>query len=179
MTYLPAVAALGDLDTSAPINFVTRSGICKPSDFPSLYIFQEMQHQLDRVAQGMNIAKIACDGDIGPATLSLVAKTGPFMMVNASDCSSVAQNAATILSQAKTKADGMGVPDKVTTPITVTAPSITTSSGATIKAPPMPPVGAGASVMDTFKSLGTVGMIAAGAAVVGVGYMLTKKKGRR
>ncbi len=169
------LSVMGAIDAS---KFVVTSGVAKPKDFPTLYIFQEMQHQLDRVAQAKNIAKIAPDGDIGPATLRLVAAAGPFMMVDASSVASVAANADQILTLAKAKADGLGAPEKVTTPVVIKQPSISTPTGP-VAAPPMPPVGAGASVMDTFKSLGTVGMLAGGAAIIGVGYYLTKKKGRR
>ncbi len=170
MTYLPQ----GAIEATA---FVNKSGICKPRDFATLYIFQEMQHQLDRVAQGKSLPKIAPDGDIGPATVSLVMKTGPYnaMMAQAATCDSVAAHADSILTEAKAKADALGVPDKVTTPVIVKAPAIISATGGSVVAPPNP-VGAGASVMDSVKSLGTVGVLAIGAGVVVIGYVLTKKK---
>lgn len=174
MTYLPTMGAL------TADKFVNRSGICKPTDFPTLYIFQEMQYQLDRVAQGKGIAKIAPDGDIGPATLKLVGQTGPYMMVDAMSCPSVAASADMILAEAKKKADELGVPAKITVPATFKKPSIVAPSGAIVAAPPGPAMGAGASIVDTVKSLGTVPLVALGAGVVAIGYMLTKKrKGRK
>lgn len=174
MTYLPQ----GAIEATA---FVNKSGICKPRDFATLYIFQEMQHQLDRVAQGKSLPKIAPDGDIGPATVSLVMKTGPYnaMMAQAATCDSVAAHADSILTEAKAKADALGVPDKVTTPVIVKAPAIISATGGSVIAPPGPGIGAGASVMDSFKSLGTLGIVALGVGVVGIGYILTKKKGRK
>lgn len=171
------ISAMGAIDAS---KFLLTSGVAKPRDFATLYIFQEMQHQLSRVAHGKNLPKVAPDGDVGPATVKIVTSTGPYasMSFQTPTVERIAASADAILAEAKSKADAMGVPEKVTTPVTVKPPAIVTPSGGTQVAPPKP-VGAGASVMDTFKSLGTIGMLAAGAAVVGAGYYLTKKKGRR
>ena len=49
------------------------------------------------------------------------------------------------------------------------------ASAATDLAPPGPPPGAGASILDSFKNMDTTTMIALAAVAVGAGYYLTRK----
>jgi hypothetical protein len=170
MTYLPT---MGTID-STHFNSTRYPGVCKPTDFPTLEVFKEMQYQLDRLAEGRKLAKIAIDGDIGPGTMKLVKATGPWMMVDTSSCASVAQYADVISAGAQKKADDLGVPAKITTPATFAKPSILAPTGAIVVAPPGQ-MGAGASIGDAFKGLGTAGMLAVGAAIVGIGYFVTTK----
>lgn len=170
--YYPMGAIPGSL---GPSDFKSMGpSLCKPTNFGALDAVKEMQRQLNRAAQAKNISKITIDGDIGPATLRLVAATGPYMVVDSSSCSSVGTNALAITAQAKSVANAAGVPAQITQPKPPSPPSIVAPSGA-IVAQPM-----AASVGDSLKNMSTTTMILLGVGVVGAGYFLTKgKKGRR
>jgi hypothetical protein len=172
MTYFP----MGDISTS-DFNSTKYPGVCKPSNFATLAVFKELQYQLNRLAQGLNMPKIAVDGDIGPGTIKLVSAIGAQrLLVDASTCVSIATKADTLTSVAKQQATALGVPDKISAPSPPQTPSIITPAGAIVPQP------AAASLSDAFRNMGTPTLIALGVGVVAVGYVVAKdmkKKGRK
>lgn len=170
MTYFP----MGEIDT-AKFNSTKYPGTCKPMDFDTLNIVREMQSQINRIAKARGRTLIAVDGDVGPGTVAAVrAASGDLapLQFDTSSCMAVATRAIDIGIRAKTVADGLGVPAKVSAPIPPKAPSIVTITGAEIKAPPM----VGASLLDSVKNLGMPTLLVLGAGLVGIGYYVTRKK---
>jgi hypothetical protein len=171
MTYLPT---MGDTDLYK-FNCTKYPGICKPTDFGTLDIVRDMQNQINRIAKVKGLKLIAVDGDIGPGTVAAVAAINPFLAplsFSTSSNTAVVIHIVDIAIRAKAVADGLGAPEKVSAPIPAKAPAIIMPSGIEVKAPPM----VGASMIDAVKNLGMPMLLLLGAAAVGVGYYVTKKK---
>lgn len=171
MTYLPS---LGSIDASK-FNCTKYPGVCKPMDFVTLDLVRDMQDQLNRIAKVKGLKLIAVDGDIGPGTVALAKATGPWMMVDTSSPMGIATGADALFEAAKKVADSLNAPAKVSPPIPPKAPSIITSTGLELKAPPR----AGASMLDSVKNLGMPTLLLLGVGVVGVGYYATRKGKKR
>lgn len=172
MTYFP----MGTIDASN-FNSTKYPGVCKPMNVDTLNQVVDMQQQLNRVAQQKGVAKIAPDGDIGPATVALVNKVKEIVLdltTPSSTCSQVASNADLIANNARMFADTAGVPATVAAPAPPKPPSFITPAGGEISVP-----GAGGASASLLDGMSTTTMILLGVAVVGAGYFLTTKKGRR
>jgi hypothetical protein len=168
MTYFP----MGTIDASK-FNSTKYPGVCKPMDNDTLQVVYDLQNQLNRLAKMKGAALIAVDGDIGPGTVALATKLGPWshfasMMetaapISTSSCTDVAQNADAIAAGAKSQADSLGAPEKVSGPAPAKPPTIITPSGQEVKGP----APAGASLLDSFKNLDTTTMLVLGGILVG------------
>jgi hypothetical protein len=176
--------------------FTTVSGVCKPTDSPTLELFKTLQRQLNRVATIKKIQTIGVDGDIGTGTVQmmqavqLAAKsdlkqgklTGAGMnaatalaLAPTSSCSNIAGASTGIAANVKTYADALGVSGSVASPAPAKPPAVFDP----IKGVPAPQ-SAAASAMDAFKNMST-GAQALTVGVVGVaGYLaLVPPKKRR
>lgn len=158
--------------TASDFNSTRVPGTCKPTNFPTLEKFKELQRQLNRVAKVKKLSPIAVDGDIGPGTVSLFNK-----VVGASvNCSALAVIAEAQAQMFKTLADQAGAPANVATPKPASTPSIVAPTGALVPQP------ASASMLDSFKSIGlsnTHLMVLAGVGGLIAFKVMKKKRGRR
>lgn len=179
MTYL---ATMGAEPPSANTTLIDPStfndtrfpGIIYATSKPTLDAFYELQKQMNRAAQAKGIAtRIVLDGKLGGETLALAQKVSSNVAA-VSSLRNLAMYAPIVAEACRAKADAASVPSSVASPKPAQPPAILDISG-NLK----PTTPAGASIMDAFTNLGTAGMIVAGVAVVGAGYYLTKKKGRR
>lgn len=164
--------------TNAPLSFNSTKvpGVCKPMDFKTLAVFEDLQSQLNRVAHAKGLPKIAVDGDIGTGTTGLMVKVG--MASAGITCTAVAVAAGAFAAQAKQLADQLGAPAKVSGPPPIKPPSILDPN--TLLEIPAPSGGIAAS----FANLSTAGKLAAVVALGGIGYFLIgskkkKSKGRK
>lgn len=179
MTYLAALGAEPPSTNTSLISPTTFNdtkfpGIIYATSKPTLDAFYELQNQLNRAAAAKGIAtRIGKDGKLGTQTLALAAQVSTNTAA-VSSLRNLAMYAPIVAEACRAKADAAGIPSNVSAPAPSSPPAIIDIAG-NIK--PMTP--AGASLLDAITGLGTVPMIAIGAAVVGAGYMLTKKKGRR
>lgn len=168
MTYLPT---MGATDTAAPsFNTTKYPGVCKPTNQATLDLVFELQRQLNRVAQMRGLTKVAVDGDIGPGTVKLFNA----VLGSGGTCASIASQIVLFTAQIAAIAASIGAPTTVSSPTPSKPPTFIAPTGLEVVAPK----GVTASLSD---SLGlpatTIAMLAVGA--VGVGYYVTKKKGRK
>lgn len=157
-------------------DFVVRGSVCKPANVTALVHVQELQRQLNRVAQVKGFSKIAADGEVGPATITLFARVqaaaGAARIPGATGaCVDIAPKADVLRDQVKQYADSIGAPAQASAPIAFKAPTIVTPTGQE--------VAVGAGVFDTFNQLGTVEKVAIVGVFGGIGYMLLKKARKR
>jgi len=154
--------------------------VCKPRNLPALSAVRSFQGQLNRVAQVKGFAKIATDGSVGPATLSLFRKVqaaagGGAIMGDPSSCMGVAPDVDVLGAQVQTFADALGAPTTVSSAISLSPPTIVTKSGKTVVAPD-------AGIAGSLATLSGVEKIALLGVAGGIGYLLYtrgKKKRRR
>lgn len=185
MSYLPT----GDMDPG-DWNSTRYPGVCKPTNFDALKVARDLQSQLNRCAQSKGISKISVDGDIGAGTVRLVAALAAASSSDTgfkalafrtaaqgmSSCSAIAGRADLLASAAKDYADSLGVPTTVAQPKPPKPPSIVTSSGAEVSAPPdMLVSGASASLLGSASGKGAL-ILGAGAALY---LLVTSKKSKR
>lgn len=175
------VNATANGTTTSSADFTAVSGVCKPKNFPALKTTQEMQRQLNRVAQVKGYSKISVDGAVGPGTLALFQKVQAIsagqVMGDPSSCMGVAPDVDVLGAQIKTLADGMGAPATVSDPISIVPPTIQTNSG---KKVPVPDSGIWASLaalsgIEKVALLGVAGGLGYLAFTSGIGG--GKKKG--
>jgi hypothetical protein len=180
MTYLPT---MGD---DAYETFATSDGallykqvvnVMRPRDLETLRVFQTMQYQLNRAAQGLNKKKVAVDGNIGPATAALALATIGMGNGNIEDVAALADD---IAKAAQGLANGTGVPRFISGPKPEKKPSYVNpkgidvaSVGGSIKDP-----STGASLSSMFENLSTTQKVIAVGAVgaVAVLALLPRKK---
>jgi hypothetical protein len=128
----------GGFSTSSA-DFQTVAGVCKPMNFPALNAVRVFQGQLNRVAQMKGYGKIADDGAVGPATLTLFRQVqsaaGGSVMGDGSSCMGVAPDVDVLAAQIGAFADSLGAPPVVAAAASFKAPTILTKSGASIVAP--------------------------------------------
>jgi hypothetical protein len=164
MAYFP----MGAIESS-DFNSSRFPGVCKPTNKPTLDLFLALQDQLNRVLFAKKAPLIAVDGDIGPGTVKAVSA----VLGMSATCAVVASKADVLASQVQTLANGLGAPAHVDGPKPARPPSIIdTATGAELA---VPGAGAGASLTSAFAGMSTTTMLMLGAAVVGVGYYLTRK----
>lgn len=162
-------------------DFKTVGNVCKPMNFPALRYVQEMQRQMNRVAQVKGFGKVGVDGAVGPGTLALLVKiqqaSAGEVMGTTSSCIYVAGDADVIGEQVKTYADSIGAPATVAAP--PSSPSIVTAAGTTLAAPPG--AGPAASIDGAFSGMTSGQKLALVGMVGGIGYLIHKKmkKGKR
>lgn len=165
--------------TPADFNSTKFPGVCKPTNQKALDKILEYQRQLNRLAHQKGFAKIAVDGDVGPATLQLLGKVSP---ANAgSSCLNAAVSADMMTPIFKQQADAAGVPATVAGPRPATPPSYITPTGTVIKGSVLSSSGAGASLIDAFGSMSPGQKVLAAALLGGIGYFGYKelKKGKK
>jgi hypothetical protein len=184
-----AYMQLGSVDPSH-FNCTKYPGICKPSDSATLAIFKNLQAQLNRVAQGLGLSKISVDGDIGNDVLSLISQISANMsqggvsadparniLIQAGAYSSVdaASNADTLANACVAAASQMNVPAKITQPASGSS-TLVSASGAEQKV--STPTPASASILDSLGGLSTTEMLAIGAGLGAIAYVVGKKPKR-
>jgi hypothetical protein len=182
MTYFP----MGDV-ASTDFNSTKYPGVCKPSTTDALATFRRMQTQLDRVATVKGLPLIAVDGDIGPGTIGLFSKLKQeivsYAMANqdvaastkialATSCAQVASVADVIANEAESYADSLNAPSKPASPPPAKPPTLVLQTGQEVPAP------MSADILEAFKNIGTTGMLAIGAAMLGIGFLLLAKPGK-
>ncbi len=162
-------SAMGDVSAT---DFVSRSGVCKPTNFETLTKFKALQKQLNRAATGAGLQTIAVDGDIGPGTVKLLALVQGGAQMS---CSAIAIAAEGLTPQLKSIADQAGVPASVSSPKPA-APLPAVVNATTGVLTPQP---ATASVLDAFNRLSSTEKLLAVAVIGGGAYVLLGKKKRR
>lgn len=161
-------------------------GVCKPANKETLVVVTNLQKQMNRVAQVKGFSKIGVDGDIGAGTLGLFRKVQAAfpdkISGDASSCSALTANSLfggidQIASQVQAVADGLGAPSQVSGGFSIKTPSFVTPSGREVAVP-----GAGGSLIDAFRGMGTPMMLTFGGIMAGIGYFVffdkPKRKGR-
>jgi len=197
-------ATLGSIDSSS-FNSTKYPGVCKPSTTATLAAFQNLQTQLNRVAQAKNLPKVAVDGDVGPGTVALagyvkavaaadatgadttgdntVADNAATLasVIDASSCTSIASRADDIAANAEMYATALGVPSTVPAPVNTSATTLVSSTGAETQI-------SGAvqntvsSAAASFGALGTMEQVVVIGAIGIAGYIVfggKKKRSRR
>lgn len=162
--------------TPSDFNSTRFPGVCKPTNQRALDKIMEYQRQMNRLAHSKGFAKIAVDGDVGPATLQLLAKVSP---ANAGQtCLNAAISADMMTPVFKAQADAAGVSATVAGPRPASVPTYITPSGV-IK--PSATAGAAGSLIDTVNQMSTGQKMLAAALLGGIGYFGYKelKKGKK
>lgn len=125
--------------TTSAADFTVVGGVCKPTNFPALAAVRAFQGQLNRVAQMKGFTKIAADGSVGPATLTLFRQVQSVaagsVMGDGSSCMGVAPDVDVLAAQIAALADGLGAPATVSGALTLRPPTIVTKSGLPVAAP--------------------------------------------
>lgn len=158
-----------EMDNPAATSFKLVGNVCKPMTFDSLHAAQELQRQLNRIAQVKGLQKIAIDGAIGAGTVTLFASaTG-----SSSDCSTIGANVVNLATAVQNQADAMGAPTLVTAPSSGAPISLATAAGKIVKAPATTQA---ASILDTvgLGTLSTPMQLALAGAAVGIIYFIGK-----
>jgi hypothetical protein len=165
MTYLPTMGSIDPInfnDTLKPSIAFARNPVTH-----ALYIL--LQVQLNRAAYARKMpTRIPADGMIGERTRALAKEIG---FSNTDSIRSVASHADSIAVGAKAIADSANAPQTVPAPKPPSPPMMIDPKTETLVAAPA------ASIMDSFKNMSTTTMVALGVAAVGVGFLLTRKKG--
>ena len=139
-------------------------GVCKPMDSATLLVYRKLQNQINRVLSSMGKSLIGVDGRIGSGTVKAL---NVAMGSGFDSCDKVAILADNIANQVKAKADGAGVPAKVSPPKPPQPPSVV-GPGGTVTHPP------------NLRAAGFVGFITSPTGIaVGIGtiaalYLITK-----
>lgn len=180
---------MGDV-ASSEFNSTKYPGVCKPSTWNALRIFERLQTQLNRVASVKGIATIAIDKDIGPGTLALFFKVQPSLIVYATDnmklaeaakigtvlktsCSSLAAVADVVGDIAEGLANMLKAPAKPPSPPPLKPPTLVMPDG-TEKAPPV-----GADLLTAWEQASMPVKLATVGVLGGIGYYLYKGSKRR
>ena len=168
MTYFP----MGD-DAVPSFNSTKYPGICKPSNQETLDLVYDLQGQLNRIAHMRKTSKIAVDGDIGPATIKMMAAQ---LGLNASiiTCDYVSTRLVGFIASAKRIADALKAPPSVPGPKPASPPVLVLPTGEELAARP-PAESAGFS-LAALTNMSTPMMIGLAALTVGIVYYLLKKK---
>ncbi len=161
-------------------DFTNVGGVCKPKNLPTLAQSRAFQGQLNRVAQMKGFSKIAADGAIGPATLSLFRRVqsaagAGSIMGDPSSCMGVAPDVDVLSAQIQAFADALGAPLVVAGAVSLSPPAILTKSGKTVVAPD-------AGIAGSLATLSGVEKLALLGVAGGIGYLLYargKKKRRK
>lgn len=154
---------------------VKNGAIVKPRNWPTLGLFRELQHQMNRAAQAGSLGKIAPDGDIGPATVGLWKKLWAGQALEnfgPADIAKVADTAAPVLAERANKA---GVPAKISEPTPTKPPSIVQPDGKELTAPPD---AGGGGIMATLSSMSETTKMLLGAGVAVGAFLFFRKKKR-
>ena len=163
-----------DDDTVPLYNATTIAGMAYARNKATEALYYDLQRQLNRVAYAKKLPLMIEDSLIGADTVRAIKAT----LGKSASVEDAAQNAATYRDAARAGAFAMRSPEKPPGVI-VRAPRASlppaAASAATDLAPPGPPPGAGASILDSFKNMDTTTMIALAAVAVGAGYYLTRK----
>jgi hypothetical protein len=149
-------------------------GVCKAVDFPALNAAKNLQSQMNRVAFVKGFNKITVDGDIGPATITLLKQvqsaSGQTVGGDTSSCVGVASSCDVIANQVTMFANNIGAP--ATVPQATSSGSINTKSGLTLKPPGASAAG---DILGAFGGLSTIQQVA----VVAVGgFVIYQLMGR-
>jgi len=164
--------------TSTSISdFVMINGVCKARNFPALAAVRAFQGQLNRVADAKGYSKVATDGAVGPATMTLFRKVQAAapsgqIMGDASACVTISADVDVLGQQIQSFADALGAPTTVSGPLSLTPPSITTKSGANVIAPD-------AGLTGDLAKLSSVEKLALLGLAGGIGYMALRKRKTR
>lgn len=176
MPYFP----VGDDSTGLAFNATRFPGIAYATNKPTEEVYYNLQRQLNRVIyaspgirghkNSMMIEDSLIGADTVRAILAVLGKAVTF--------EDAAKNAEFYRNAARLVADQLRAPDSPPgvirrAPRSSLPPAA--ERAATDLAPPGPPPGAGASILDSFKNMDTTTMIALAAAAVGIGYYVTKK----
>ena len=160
--------------TTSASDFTSVNGVCKPMNLPALATAMAFQGQLNRVAQIKGFTKVGVDGAIGPATLALFKKVqaaapAGSIMGDAGSCMTVAPDVDVLGQQVQSFADTLGAPTTVSGPsLSLSVPTITTKSGATVVAP-------NAGILGSLATLSPVEKLALAGLAGGIGYVLWTK----
>jgi hypothetical protein len=154
-------------------DYTSVGGVCKARNKPALTFALNLQNQLNRVAQAKGFSKIKADGAIGPATMTLFnqvqAASGGQVMQTVQSCVDLAGDSDVLGAQVQAYADSIGAPSKVTSPVSLTPPTIVTKSGKEIAGDAL-----GIGSMSLVEKLAIAGVVG------GIGWMVyTGKKKRR
>lgn len=159
-------------------DFTSVGGVCKPMNLPALASSRAFQGQINRVAEVKGFGKVATDGAIGPATLALFKKVqaaapAGSIMGDAASCMTVAPDVDVLGQQVQAFADSLGAPTVVSGPtLSMSVPTITTKSGATVLAPD-------AGILGSLATLSTVEKVALLGLAGGIGYVLWTKHSKK
>lgn len=171
MTYLP----VGADDETVPLYNASKiPGIAYARNKATERLFYDLQRQINRVAYAKKLPLMIEDSLIGADTVRAIKAT----LGKSSSVEDAAQNAEFYRDAARAGAFAMSAPEKPPGVI-VRAPRASlppaAASAATDLAPPGPPPGAGASILDSLKNMTPTTMALLAVAAVGAGYYLTKK----
>ena len=160
----------------ADLQFKVVSGVCKPMNEPTLRVVQDLQRQMNRVAQVKGFTKLQVDGDIGSNTVSLLksvkAAAGGRVTTDTTSCSTVGPSAKVAAAEVKAFADSIGAPSSTSAPALTSQPSIVTPAGL------VKPVAASAGLIDAVKGMPLPMKVAFGGIMAGIGYFVFFDKPR-
>jgi|GEM_PF-4207129 len=171
MPYFPVGA---DDETVPSYNATRIPGIAYATNKATEALYYDLQRQLNRVAYVKKIPMMIEDSLIGADTVRAIKATvGKSVSVDdaASGAASYRTSVALLAASIGAPANPPGVIRRAPRASLPTA----AAAAATDLAPPGPPPGAGASILDSFKNMDTTTMIALAAVAVGAGYYLTRK----
>lgn len=158
-------------------DFTSVGGVCKPKNLPALAAARAFQSQLNRVAQVKGWSKIATDGSIGPATLTLFRKIQSAAGAgtiggDASSCLYIAADSDVLAAQVQAYADSIKAPATVSAAMSLSPPSILTKSGKTV----IVPDGGIAASLATLSGIEKIALVGV---VGGIGYLLLHRRKKR
>lgn len=159
-------------------SFVNKNGVCKPADRKTLDAVADLQKQLNRCAAVKGFTRIAVDGDLGNATLTLFrqvqSNSGFSVIGDATNCMTLGAGIDGALASTQSFADRLGAPNSgnVASPPPATTPSfVNPVTGQETK---VPNPGSG-----FFGNISTPMKLAIGGVGLGIGYLLFFDKKRR
>lgn len=108
-----------------PSGWSTSGGVARPKNSSTSAVFSDLQKQANRLAAIYGITRIGVDGQIGPATMSLVKAVGSRLFYTPaaamSSVDDVAASADVTAAVYKARADNLGAPISAGTPTPGTA----------------------------------------------------------
>lgn len=160
-----------------PLSFKVLNGVCYPQTSAASSAAQSLQRQANRVAAVNGYTKIAPDGYLGPATMTLLGQV--ITSLAGSSCTSIGPQVVTLTGSIQAMADLLGAPSAASAspPPSGNAGGVLAPSGKVYQAP----VQTG-SILDSFNALSTplqVGMVALGAGILYMLYTGSKKTKRK
>ena len=169
--YEPPTATSALIDPGS-FNDTRFPGVIYATDAATHAQFVELQKQLNRGAAAKKIAtRIPTDGKLGSDTLALAGKVS-LNTYAVSSLRNLALNAKIVALAAKAKADAAGIPNTLSAPRPASPPVIYNPQTDTLQPAPA------ASIMGMLGGMSKPMMLALGVAALGIGYYVTKKKGK-